>query len=295
MKIATIIVNYNDEASTIKFVEKVSKYACIDRVVVVDNKSTTSFGFEKLKKLENEKISVLESEKNGGYSYGNNFGIKFLENELEKYDYVIISNPDVIIEKKAIDRCLEVLEKQKEVAVIAPRMYNGKNIPIRRSSWKIRTFMLDVIHSTRLLELIFYKVLRNGEYSENDYKKELLEVDAISGAFFIMRYEAYKQIQKFDESTFLFYEEDMLAKKLKELNYKTYSLNTEKFIHLESQSIGKTFSYYKKINQLYKAKIYYHKNYNNINKMQIFIFGILNIFRKIELLIEIPIRKLLKK
>ena len=66
MKIATIIVNYNDEASTIKFVEKVSKYACIDRVVVVDNKSTTSFGFEKLKKLENEKISVLESEKNGG-------------------------------------------------------------------------------------------------------------------------------------------------------------------------------------------------------------------------------------
>lgn len=295
MKVAAIIVNYNDEKDTIDFVEKITKYNTINRIIVVDNMSTTIGAFEKLKKIENEKVSVIQSEKNGGYSYGNNFGINFLKENNENYDYIIISNPDVIIEEKAIINCLNVLENEKDVAIVAPRMFNKQNKPIRRSSWKIRTFKLDVIHSTRLLELIFYKKLRNGEYSEKEYSKDILEVDAISGAFFIIKYDVYEQIGKFDENTFLFYEEDIVAQKLKKINLKTYSINNEKFIHLESQAIGKAFSYYAKIKQLYKAKMYYHKNYNKINSLQIFIFGILNLIRKLELLIEIPIRKILNK
>ena len=90
-------------------------------------------------------------------------------------------------------------------------------------------------------------------------------------------------------------EEDILAHKVNEKGYKIVSLNSEKFIHYESQTIGKSLSYYKKMNQLFKSKMYYHKNYNKINFLQIFIFHILNIFRKIELAIEIPIRKLLNK
>ncbi len=295
MKVAAIIVNYNDEKDTIDFVEKITKYNTINRIIVVDNMSTTIGAFEKLKKIENEKVSVIQSEKNGGYSYGNNFGINFLKENNENYDYIIISNPDVIIEEKAIINCLNVLENEKDVAIVAPRMFNKQNKPIRRSSWKIRTFKLDVIHSTRLLELIFYKKLRNGEYSEKEYSKDILEVDAISGAFFIIKYDVYEQIEKFDENTFLFYEEDIVAQKLKKINLKTYSINNEKFIHLESQAIGKAFSYYVKIKQLYKAKMYYHKNYNKINSLQIFIFGILNLIRKLELLIEIPIRKIINK
>lgn len=104
-----------------------------------------------------------------------------------------------------------------------------------------------------------------------------------------------KQIESFDDNVFLFYEEDILAHKIKECGYKTVSLNSEKFIHYESQTIGKTLSYYKKMKQLYKSKMYYHKTYNKINGIQCFIYGILNICRKIELFVEIPIRKLFKK
>ena len=91
---------------------------------------------------------------------------------------------------------------------------------------------------------------------------------------------------------FLFYEEDILAKRMQENNYRIFSINDEKFIHYESKTIGKTFNYYNKMNQLYKSKMYYHKIYNKINNIQIFVFQILNICRKIELIIEIPIRKL---
>lgn len=295
MRVAVIVVNYNDVKDTLKYVKIITEYDVINRIVVVDNKSTDNNAINELKSLENDKVKVIEADKNGGYDYGNNFGIKYLENLNEEYDYYIISNPDIEISEKAIKHSLEVISKDEKIGVISPRMFNKDNKPIRRSSWKMRTFGLDVIHSTRLLELLFYRILRNGEYSSKEYETEKLEVDAISGAFFIIKAKLLKEIGLLDDNVFLFYEEDILAHKVNEKGYKIISLNSEKFIHYESQTIGKSLSYYKKMNQLFKSKMYYHKNYNKINFLQIFIFHILNIFRKIELAIEIPIRKLLNK
>lgn len=295
MKVAIIIVNYNDVDDTIKYVETISNYNVINRIVVVDNLSTTIGAFENLKKLENEKVKVIQSEKNGGYDYGNNVGVKYLDSLGEKYDYIIVSNPDISVSEEAINKCLNILESDEKIAVVAPRMFNKENKPIRRSSWKMRTFWLDVVHSTRILELLFYKVLRGGEYLEKDYQNELLEVEAISGAFFIIRNKTLREIDLLDENVFLFYEEDILAKQLAEKGYKTISLNSEKFIHFESQTIGKTFNYYKKMRQLFISKMYYHKTYNKINVVQVLVFHILNICRKLELLIEIPARKILGK
>ena len=295
MKVALIIVNYNDAEDTIKYVKKVSQYQAISRIVVVDNNSTNENEIDKLKVLENMKIAVIKAERNGGYDYGNNLGIKYLESLGEIYDYYIISNPDIDISEKALNHSLEVIDNDEDIGVIAPRMFNKDNKPTRRSSWKIRTFWLDIIHSTRFLELLFYKKLRNGEYLEKEYENEILEVEAISGAFFIIRAELLKQIGYFDENVFLFYEEDILAYKVKQSGYNIVSLNSEKFIHYESQTIGKTFSYYKKVKQLFKSKMYYHRKYNNINFFQIVMFYLLNICRKLELLVEIPIRKILNK
>ena len=264
MKVAVIVVNYNDVEDTLTYVKEITKYDVINKIVVVDNQSTTIGALENLRELRDEKVDVIEAPLNGGYSYGNNYGVKHLNEEKEEYDYIIFSNPDITISKEAIENSLKVLEEDKNVAVVAPRMFNKDERPIRRSSWKVRTFLRDVVHSTRLLEILFYFVLRNGEYKEEDYKKEKLEVEAISGAFFIMRKSVYDELGPFDEETFLFYEEDILAIKLKEKGYKTISLNTDHFIHYESQSIGKAFSYYKKLKRLYNSKIYYHTKYNNM-------------------------------
>lgn len=295
MKVAVIIVNYNDAEDTLKYVKKITEYETINRIVVVDNKSTTTETFEKLKSLESFKVKVIESDKNGGYDYGNNFGIRYLDSLHEDYDYYIISNPDIEVSEKAIKHCLDVINSDNKIGVISPRMLNKDGKPIRRSSWKVRTFGLDVVHSTRILELLFYKILRNGEYSNKEYENEVLEVEAISGAFFIIKANLLKEVGLLDENVFLFYEEDILAHKLKEKNYKTISLNSEHFIHYESQTIGKSLSYYRKMKQMFKSKMYYHKTYNKINLLQISLFHILNVCRKLELLIEIPIRKLLNK
>ena len=295
MRVAVVVVEFNDAEDTVKYVKKIREYENIQRIVIVDNLSTESNILKKLEEAKNEKVVILQSDKNGGYNYGNNFGIKYLQEQNEEYDYYIVSNPDIAIEEEAIERCLQVLEQDEKVSVVAPRMQDAKGQPIRRSSWKIRTFWRDVVHSTRLLEVMFYPILRKGEYSQKEFSKGLLEVEAISGAFFIVKREVLEQIGDFDENVFLFYEEDILAHKLREKGYKTISVNDVRFIHYESQTIGKTLSYYRKMKQLHKSKMYYHKQYNHMNKMQSFLLQVLNICRKIELILEIPIRKIGKK
>ena len=99
----------------------------------------------------------------------------------------------------------------------------------------------------------------------------------------------------FDENVFLFYEEDILANKLQKLGYTEMSINTVSFKHFESQSIDKVLSYFSKIKRLQNSKMYYQKTYNKINVFQVILFTIMNYWRRIELFVEIPIRKLIKK
>lgn len=295
MKTAIIILNYNSSNDTIRYVNKIKEFNCIDTIVVVDNLSTEPNCMEKLEELKSEKTHVIRSEKNGGYSYGNNYGIRYLDNLNEKYDYIIISNPDIDIEENTIVHCLNELESNKKMAVIAPRMYDKNGKPIRRSSWKIRTPIIDMVNSTRVNQFLFNKVFKSGEYSAKEFEKDKLKVEAVSGAFFIIKYDILKKCDFFDENVFLFYEEDILASKIKRMGYEECSLNSEKFIHYESQSINKALNYFNKMKRMQKSKMYYQKTYNNINMFQIIIFEILNFWKKVELLIEIPIRKILKK
>lgn len=287
MKTAIIVLNYNDYNNTSKFVNLVKNYGVISKVIVVDNMSTDN-NFDKLKELENEKISVIQNSKNGGYASGNNVGLRMLD---ETYDYAIISNPDVYVDKDTIKECLQYLEKNKDVAIVAPRMYfiDGQ---ARRSSWKKRTYINDIANSTRLTELLFYYFFKKGEYNKQDFNKEELIVDSIAGSFFIARMDVLSKINYFDENTFLFYEEDILGDKIKKEGYKIVSLNKIKFIHYDSQTIGKLMNMFKKQKILFKSRKYYQSKYNNINKFGLAIFDILYGLRCIELLIEVPIRRL---
>ena len=295
MKTAVIVLNYNSKKDTIRYVNEIKEYKVLDTIVVVDNQSTHPNEFIELEQLKSPKVHVIQSDKNGGYSYGNNFGLKYLETLPEKYDYVVISNPDVEVKEDAFEACFRELEENNKIAICSPMMLDGNGKHIRRSAWKIRMPGIDMINSTRLNEILFYHWFQKGEYPEEAYQDPRLEVECISGAFFAMRYSLFKEIGYFDENVFLFYEEDILASKLKRLGYTEMSLNTVAFKHFESQSIGNTMGYFAKMKRLQESKMYFQKNYNHIALWKTVLFTILNYWRRLELLLEIPIRKLLKK
>lgn len=294
MNTAIIVLNYNDYETTLNFVNTIKDYKSINKIVVVDNNSPSG-DFEKLSSLKYDKVEVIKSEANFGYSYGNNYGIKYLEKRygVNFFDTYIISNPDVFVDDITIEATNKYLHENEDVAIASPRMHYENKVA-RRSAWKKRTFLIDVANSTRLTQLLMYPIFKSGEYSKKDYiKNKHLEVFTLSGSFFLIKSKILREIGYLDENVFLFFEEDVLGSKIAERGYKIISMNDLKFIHYDSRTIGKLMSAFKKQKIMFESRKYYHKEYNKVSNSKLVIFDILYYIRCAELVIEVPIRKLM--
>lgn len=302
-KLAVIVLNYNDATSTIKYVNMIKNYKCIDKIIVVDNLSPDN-SYKKLKKLSDSKVDVIISDGNKGYAYGNNFAIRYLNEKYGEYKYIAISNPDVDVPEDSYNKCLKFLDKNDDVAIAAPRMYDINDKPHPLSGWKLRSLKGDIMDSSLLLTEIFQRP--HIECYSSDYlNQDVAFVDCIAGSFFIIRHSMFKDVGYFDEGTFLYFEEDILGNKLRKQNYKNVVLNTCKFNHYESVTIDKNMNFMKKYKNLQKSKRYYHKNYNDacntsLTSWKIWILDFFTWFRGVEekcapILVKLKIDKLFRK
>lgn len=260
-KLAMIVLNYNDGDTTINYINSIKNYNNINRIIVVDNNSSDN-SFEKMKTLSSKKIDVIKSDFNKGYAYGNNYGYKYLKEKYGNYDYICISNPDVIVEDIAIKKCIDFLDANKKYAASAPRMFDRNDNPHRLSGWKERTIKSDIRDSSVTLTKLTNKS-HDEMYPEEyfDYKP-FRDVDALAGSFFIIKSDIFERVGLFDENTFLYFEEDILGKKIRNLGCKLAVLTDVKFNHMEAVTVSKNISKDKKFLIMQESKKYYHKTYN---------------------------------
>ncbi len=262
MKNAIIILNYNDSDNTMKILKKIKNYKILDYIIVVDNKSTDD-SLKKLKPFENEKIKIVSALKNRGYAAGNNVGMKYvLENF--KVQNIIISNPDIIVEEETISHLLKHLKK-KDLAVIAPVVKEPNAIS---RGWRLPTFFSELVANMPFFRRYEMNLLA---YQDEDYQKELTQVEVVKGCFFIIKKEALEAIGLFDEHTFLYYEEIIMGKKLKDLHLNTYIDNNSRVIHELSQSVDKSVKKINKFKYLKESQYYYEREINKMGRFKLFI------------------------
>lgn len=254
MKANFLMVNYNDYANVKKMIDMVHDYQVIDKIVIVDNHSTDA-SLEKMKELESEKIIVLESARNGGYGYGINIGVKYL-NQMDPDCYIIISNTDIIIDSEnVICRLLETFDC--DTAVVAPiiKEHTGYNC-----GWKVPTPWQDILLS---IPGIYKRYQRKLHYPVEKIQNNITEVEAVSGSFFLIKGNVLEQIGYFDENIFLYYEENVLANKLQQIGKKTVINGNIEVFHNHSVTIDKVHTSVQKYKNLKKSQYYFQKVYNH--------------------------------
>ncbi|AGF54982.1 GT2 family glycosyltransferase [Clostridium saccharoperbutylacetonicum] len=261
-----IILNYNDYRTTCNLINKIKNYLEIDKIVVIDNKSTND-SLKILKKYISEKIHVIESEDNKGYAYGNNVGIRYA---IQKFntEYITIANPDVIFENSTIREMKKFLKQNLDVAAVNTKIKNikgqyepgGTNIPTIKEDFK-SMFLLNEIFKKKEI---------------NNFNEEYVNYQILFGCFFMIRSKVIEQIGMFDERTFLFGEERILGYKIKSIGMRQVTLNNLECIHEHSKSINKNISNLaSKYKILYDSRLIYYKEYLNINKLSLYMFYIL--------------------
>lgn len=286
MKCTLVILNYNDANRALELAMKCKDYQSIDKVVIVNNGSTDDsliYLQDNLKNIEN--VILLNSGKNGGFAYGNNIGAKYIYQHLFS-KYILFANTDTIFTNKSIEKCLIYLENDLNLGLVSMRIKNmGNHEEI--SCWDKRKY-LDYF----LANFYFYRTyikppLENSILTQPNFQY----VDHVRGSFMLFNLSILKDINFFDENTFLYFEEEIISEKLKEKNYKIGIITDEFYIH---NHIGLNNSNYLD-KYFYNSLYYYLKTYCKIGNIKIFILKVAVLFKDFELKYIISPLKQIKK
>ena len=257
MKTGIIILNYNDYENTIKMLNRIKDFSCLSKIIVVDNCSTDN-SVEKLKEYENKKVILLQAEKNLGYADGNNLGLKYLEKNTS-CEIAIISNPDVLVEESVLKELIHDIKTNENISFLGPKILENGYIS---KGWKFPKFSTELLSNMNFIGKYNAKFLR---YKEDYYQDKINKVDVIHGCFFLARMKDFKKIKYFDSNTFLYYEENILAKKAKEKNLGIYVDVSVSVTHALSKSVDKSLKKVRKYKILKASQKYYIKKYMKLN------------------------------
>lgn len=287
-----IILNYQSFQDTIEYVDNLNNQNAIKlHIIIVDNCSPNN-SFEILKKhfFKSDHIEVIKSRSNGGYAYGNNYGLRYIENR--KIDYIIISNNDIeISDTMLVSKMIYKYKKLDSPAFVSPMMLVDDKINNFDSAWKLPTKTSEIFGSTFLFSFLGYFYLKSRFYKMKNVSKTSIEVDCLPGSFFMGTQEIFQKINYFDEGTFLYMEETIIGLKVKRLYLKNYLFTTLTYKHIKSKTIDRFNSQIQKYKILSNSKVYFWKNYKKSNSFFTKLIMILFKIREIELYILMRIKR----
>ncbi|WP_077358727.1 glycosyltransferase [Virgibacillus halodenitrificans] len=290
-----IVLNYNDASTTYEFIQKIKDYNSLQKIIIVDNCSSDN-SFTLLKELESEKVKVIQTSNNKGYASGNNFGIKYAEQNYKPKN-IIISNPDIEVSDRSIKKICDYLDSQAKVVAASGLIHNLDNKVASNYAWKLPTYA-NILARTFAITSKISKII-NFKYKGYDpmIKKNsrILPVDVIAGCFFAIKSDVFKELNYFDERTFLYNEENILAYKIKNKGYKQSILLDEKIVHFEGVSINKSIKNWKnKYKILGESRTVYLKEYLKVSKAKLLIFNAFFNLGKYEKYLLLNLRRKIK-
>ena len=202
-KITIIIIIYEENLDVI--------YECLKsikdlKVIIIDNANNTKRKDIIEKDFKIEKYFLNKS--NYGFSKAINIGIKNCST-----DYLLILNPDCIISKKSMNILLESLNKYQDCLMTTPTLINHKNEITQNASLFPET-----------------GVLREPIKVEGD-----ICCESVLAAAMMFRTKEIIKIGMFDEKFFLFFEDDELCKRIRNLKKSIIQIYEAKAIHIHGE------------------------------------------------------------
>ncbi len=218
-KIFINLITFNENASTnecLESLEELNKKDFELFVNVVDNASSEKF--ESKKEYKNFKLNVLYSQKNLGFSGGQNLGIKYaLENNA---DYIVILNNDVFVDKDLIIELLNQF-KDREVGAVSPKIYFAKGYEYHKDRYSEKELGNVFWYAGGQIDWknIFGKHRGVDEVDKGQFDTRE-ETEVATGCCMMIKSNVLETVGLFNENFFLYYEDADLSMRVKDKGYK---------------------------------------------------------------------------
>lgn len=270
--ISIIVLNYCSFNATQDLVFQLVDIGDNIRIIIVDNSSpdnSYNLLIDKFGSYSN--IDIIQNQHNTGYAAGNNVGIRYALETLNS-PYIAIMNPDVEITERFLRNMIKYLEADRNIAAITGVMLDPhRSLNVATIAWKIPSTFDYVFLCSGLLKLI-YNPIRYEKFSNpSPLNLGIYYVDTLPGSCFVVRSTVLKEIGLLDEGTFLYCEEQILAKKIKNLGLTNAISIKDSFVHNHTPEQDLTRRNLKRSLQHYYwlsvSRLYYITNYSNLGKI----------------------------
>ncbi|WP_121666294.1 glycosyltransferase family 2 protein [Mesonia aquimarina] len=244
MHLSVIILNYKVPFYLLQCIWSVKKAVenIESEIIVVDNNSEDESCT--LVKKHFPEVILIENTKNGGFSKGNNQGVKIARGK-----YICLLNPDTVVSETVFEKTLLFAEKHEHIGALGVKLIDGRGFFLPESKRNLPT-----------PQIAFQKLIGNSsKYYSNLGSDKEGEVDILVGAFMLMRKDRYIEVGGLDEDYFMYGEDIDLSYKFLKFGYKNYYVGSETVLHYKGESTNKDKIYRKRF---YGAmQIFYHKHF----------------------------------
>lgn len=199
---------YDDVLLAIDSIERFTDAALSKRVYVVDNSAFADDNHYKQTFLEAlskyDDVEYVDTRKNLGFGKGHNFVLSRLES-----DFHAIVNPDIVLYLDAFSPLVEFLKQNRDVYLTAPILTDEYNNV--QSVFRTELTIFDLF--CRYVHFLPFLKRRVAYHTMSDVDKTKdFECPFIQGSFLVMRTDALKEINGFDDRYFMYAEDADLCK-----------------------------------------------------------------------------------
>jgi len=234
--VSIVIVSFNTRDLTIECIGSVvrtikkSSY----EVIVVDNNSED----DSVKEISNFKFQIsnfklIKNKENVGFSRANNIGVKEASGR-----FVLFLNSDTVVYGNTIDGMVEFMDRNKDAgaATCFVRLPNGKLDDAAHRGFPTPWRALSHFSGS---SKIFKKSKLFAGYSLGHLDlNKTHEIDALAGAFMLVRREAGEQVGWWDEDFFWYGDDLDFCYRLKGKQWKIYFVPEFEILHYKGASGG---------------------------------------------------------
>jgi N-acetylglucosaminyl-diphospho-decaprenol L-rhamnosyltransferase len=219
--VSAVVVDYHADEVLVACVESLLANG-VSEIVVVENGEVGSVPSS----LLGRGVVVVSPGVNLGYGRGVNRGVAFTHST----NYILISNPDVVVHEGAVAALADYLDTHSAVALVGPTILrpDGTVYPSKRVFPNVWLAGLHAMLSP----------LWPGNPATARYRSTKSDgsVDWVSGACFLVRRQAFELVGGFDERYFMFAEEMALCWQLREHGFEVAATSDATVTHLEGVS-----------------------------------------------------------
>ena len=215
--ISVIVLNYNAGELLLNCIESVKKSSYKNlEIIVVDNISTDKS--QKICKEKHPDIKLIQNNENFGYCEGNNIGIREA-----KGDYIIILNPDTIVESNWIKELISAYSK------FGDGLYQPKFFSLNEKL---------VLQSTgNMLHIFGFGFARDKGKIDNEKIKSIEKINYASGTCLFTSKIVLDKIGLLDSFLFLYHDDLDLGWRAAHIGINSFYVPKSIIYHAESYSI----------------------------------------------------------